>query len=129
MIMQCVNFQKNRLWCRQNKDCHIKPAEVKLILLILYYSIVSLFILTVTSKAISDENIAKVSGYFQCEATGVESQCSISVLQTDKIVQEIGFDLLNTMPWVYFIFLFDFSKICCRTTRNSVSQQTMSLKG
>ena len=76
---------------------HIKPTEIKLILLILYYSIICLYIVAVTSKAFSDANIAKAFEYFQCEATGVETQCSISVLQTDIITHEIAVGLLNVL--------------------------------
>ena len=95
------------------KKYHQKAPKVKLTILILHFSLLTLYNLSVTTKAISSTYEADILNYFQCEAVGEEAEClkdSLQELQSQNIMLAIGHILIILMPCVYFIFFIDFTR-------------------
>ena len=90
-----------------------KAPKVKLTILIVHFSLITLYNLSVISKALSSTYEADILNYFQCEAFGEEAECSkdsLQGLQSQNIMHGIGHILIILMPCVYFIFFIDFSR-------------------
>ena len=103
-------------WLKK-KEIEIKAPEIKLIILILYLSILELYNVITTSTVISHENGPGILDYFLCETAGVDAMCSKSVLkslESDKIAIEVIYILISLLPCVFLVFFLDLSKLPIR---------------
>ena len=109
----------------RKKKYHQRAPKVKLTILILHFSFLSLYNLSVATKAILSTHEADILNYFQCETVGKEDEClkdSLQELQSHNLTHAIGRILVILMLCVFFIFFLDFSRLFHRQTHSTSAQ-------
>ncbi|CAI8008062.1 hypothetical protein GBAR_LOCUS5590 [Geodia barretti] len=97
----------------KTKNYKIRASEVKILILISYFFINTLFILTTLNIVLSSQH-KQVLDYFLCERAGMEAQCPKSglyKLQAEKLTFILSAMSITLFPCVYFVFFLDFRKI------------------
>ena len=103
----------------------MRTSEIKIVILISYFSLMALYNLSTASKHLAgkDNYIRVISEHFMCEAHGEGAECSkdsFQHLQNDIFAHSVGHTCTSLLPCAFFIFLFDFKKLrkLCHRRRN-----------
>ena len=109
----------------------VKISEVKILLLILYYFLLTIFHLS-TSKVFLGhyEYETILENHFMCEAQGKQTECSrdnFSQIQSDVYAHSSSLLLISLLPCGFIVFLLDYTtlrKLCHSSAGNHAARQT-----
>ena len=109
-------LQKNRCFRRDvTAKYQLKTAEIKIILIIMIYSLLTIYSLTTFSITMMRraEYDREISEYLTCESLSEQADCSrdgFQQLGRDSNVISVIYVWLSLFPFVALIFILDFSK-------------------
>lgn len=111
---------------------HQWKAEMKIVILILYISLLNVYNITVTNITISVVDEVAIGDYFLCEAAGEATECPRDALQEYEnyaIAHFVTFILIDFYPCVMLLPFLDVCKLMCRSKRSrNKSLKTRSIR-
>ena len=112
----------------------IKMSEAKILLLILYYSLLTVLHLSTSSAVFVGQYKFEtiLEDHFMCEAQGNETVCSrdnFKQMQSDVNAHSTTILLFSLLPYGFIVFLLDYTtlrKLCHSPAANHVAKQNNS---